>query len=115
MKLKRWWVPLVLLLAAWPVAAARDLPTVRLQKLPAEARITYQLILKGGPFPYSKDGTVFQNREKLLPIKPRNHYHEYTVPTPGVSTRGARRIICGPVMDCFYTSDHYRSFRRIVK
>ncbi|GEM49591.1 ribonuclease domain-containing protein [Deinococcus cellulosilyticus] len=115
MNFKQWWLPVVLVVAVSTPGAAKDLPTVRLQKLPVEARTTYQLILKGGPFPYAKDGSVFQNREKLLPIKPRNHYREYTVPTPGVNTRGARRIICGPVMDCFYTSDHYRSFRRIVK
>ncbi|GGJ48320.1 hypothetical protein GCM10008938_37910 [Deinococcus roseus] len=103
----------VLLLSS--LAGAKSLPVVKLSQLPVQAQTTYRLIQQGGPFSYKKDGTVFQNREKLLPIKPRAYYHEYTVSTPGMNTRGARRIICGPVMDCFYTEDHYRSFRRIVK
>ncbi len=90
-----------------------------LSELPPEARTTHALILKGGPFPYRKDGTVFFNRERLLPIKPRGHYREYTVRTPGASNRGARRIVCGgepPTQPeaCYYTADHYASFRRIA-
>jgi ribonuclease T1 len=96
-----------------------DLPPVALAALPAQAKTTYQRILSGGPFPYEKDGTVFRNRERLLPIKTRGHYREYTVRTPGASNRGARRIVCGgqpPTQPevCFYTADHYASFRRIV-
>ena len=79
---------------------------------------TYGLIAKGGPFPYDKDGTVFGNRERLLPIQVRGYYREYTVRTPGVSHRGKRRIVCGGAPRtpdvCYYTSDHYASFRRIV-
>jgi ribonuclease T1 len=91
---------------------------VALAELPAEAQATHRLILAGGPFPYSKDGTVFGNRERLLPAKARGHYREYTVPTPGARNRGARRIVCGgrpPTQpeSCFYTDDHYSSFRRI--
>lgn len=95
------------------------LPPVALSTLPAEARKTHQLILDGGPFPYDKDGTVFFNRERLLPRQPRGFYREYTVRTPGVRHRGARRIVCGgqppnrPEV-CFYTADHYASFSRIV-
>ncbi len=40
---------------------------VALAQLPPEARQTYQRIGQGGPFPYEKDGTVFGNRERLLP------------------------------------------------
>jgi ribonuclease T1 len=93
---------------------------VSLANLPPEARRTDQLIHSGGPFPYPRDGVVFGNYEKRLPKEPRGYYHEYTVPTPGARTRGARRIICGgntptePVA-CFYTEDHYSSFHRIVK
>ncbi|MCM5570245.1 ribonuclease N1 [Burkholderiaceae bacterium FT117] len=88
---------------------------VSLSALPPEARATYSLIRKGGPFPYSKDGTTFFNREGLLPARPRGHYREYTVPTPGAKNRGARRIVVGgdPPADFWYTDDHYRSFRRI--
>ena len=90
---------------------------VPLRELPSEAREVYDRILAGGPFQYERDGIVFGNREHLLPSRSRGYYHEYTVPTPGAHDRGARRIICGgPKRSpdaCFYTNDHYRSFRRI--
>ncbi|MCX7671082.1 MAG: ribonuclease N, partial [Anaerolineae bacterium] len=70
---------------------------VALSDLPRQAQDTHRRILAGGPFPYDKDGTVFFNRERLLPPKPRGHYREYTVKTPGVRHRGARRIVCGGV------------------
>lgn len=86
------------------------------QGLPPEAVETLAAIAKGGPFPYRKDGTVFQNREGELPRMPRGYYREYTVPTPGERDRGARRIVTGgdPPEVYYYTSDHYRSFRRIT-
>jgi ribonuclease T1 len=88
--------------------------------LPPEAQQTERLIRSGGPFPYAKDGTVFGNRERLLPSRPRGQYREYTVKTPGSADRGARRIVCGGAKPtqpdaCFYTQDHYASFRRIVQ
>ena len=91
---------------------------VALASLPTEARATHQSVLNGGPFPYAKDGIVFGNREGLLPAQARGHYREYTVKTPGASGRGARRIVCGGLPPrqpeaCFYTEDHYSSFRRI--
>ena len=92
---------------------------VALGTLPSEAQSTYRLVLAGGPFPYPKDGIVFGNRERLLPGKPRGFYREYTVKTPGSRDRGARRIVCGgkpPTQPeaCFYTDDHYASFRLIA-
>ena len=92
---------------------------VALVALPQQAQATHQLILSGGPFPYSKDGTVFGNRERLLPSKARGFYREYTVKTPGSRDRGARRIVCGgkpPTQPeaCFYTDDHYASFKQIA-
>lgn len=99
-----------------PLAAQTN--TVALADLPPQGRTTYALITKGGPFPYEKDGTVFGNRERLLPAQKRGYYREYTVKTPGARNRGARRIVCGGVPKtpevCFYTADHYASFRRIV-
>jgi ribonuclease T1 len=81
--------------------------------LPPEALQVLRLIQKGGPFPYAQDGTVFANRESLLPKQARGYYHEYTVRTPGAKDRGARRIITGSEGEYYYTDDHYRSFRRI--
>jgi ribonuclease T1 len=86
---------------------------VRLDQLPAEARGTLALIKSGGPFPYAQDGRVFSNREKLLPIQNSGYYREYTVRTPGVRERGARRIVAGSGGDYYYSADHYGSFRRI--
>ena len=82
--------------------------------LPAEAKTTLELVASNGPFPHRQDGAIFQTREKRLPQKPRGYYHEYTVETPGLKHRGARRIITGgdPVEMYFYTDDHYDSFRK---
>ena len=95
-------------------------PVVALSSLPKEAQQTQRLIRSGGPFPYAKDGSVFGNRERLLPRRERGFYREYTVPTPGSRNRGARRIICGGRQPtdpeaCFYTADHYASFRQIAQ
>jgi len=90
---------------------------VSLDSYPAEERgaieKTLALIDAGGPFPYRQDGTVFSNREHLLPAEAHGYYHEYTVPTPGSPDRGARRIVMGSAGEAYYTDDHYRSFWRI--
>jgi ribonuclease T1 len=88
---------------------------VAVEKLPAEARTALELIKAGGPFPYRQDGRVFSNREKLLPLRNRGYYREYTVSTPGARHRGARRIVAGRGGEYYYTDDHYRSFRRIIE
>ena len=92
--------------------------TVALAELPVQGQRTYGAILNGGPFRHEKDGTVFGNRERLLPQERRGHYREYTVDTPGSRDRGARRIVCGGERTtpsvCWYTADHYASFRQIV-
>ena len=97
---------LLWLAGAWSVE-------VRLEELPPEARATLALIKSGGPFPYAQDGRVFANREKQLPLQSRGYYREYTVRTPGVHDRGARRIVTGTGGEYYYSADHYRSFRRI--
>jgi ribonuclease T1 len=89
------------------------IPEVAVINLPAEARSTIALIRKGGPFPYERDGVVFGNFEKRLPVQARGYYREYTVRTPGVQSRGARRIVAGRGGELYYTEDHYNSFRRI--
>ena len=106
---------IVALLAALVCLGAHAQPAARevaVSQLPKEARETLALIKRGGPFPYRQDGTVFGNRERLLPQRPRGYYREYTVPTPGARDRGARRIVAGKA-DYWYTEDHYNSFRRI--
>ncbi|MFB7619950.1 ribonuclease domain-containing protein [Kitasatospora sp. NPDC056181] len=88
--------------------------SVCLSDLPGQAWDTLDLIDAGGPFPYSQDGVVFQNRERVLPAKSSGYYHEYTVITPNSPTRGARRIITGKVYhEDYYTSDHYASFYKV--
>jgi ribonuclease T1 len=91
--------------------------TIALAELPVQGQRTYEAILNGGPFRHEKDGVVFGNRERLLPQERRGHYREYTVDTPGSRDRGARRIVCGGERTtpsaCWYTADHYASFRRI--
>jgi ribonuclease T1 len=78
-----------------------------------QIKATLDLIARGGPFPHRQDGSTFQNREGHLPSKPRGYYREYTVPTPGASNRGARRIVRGQDGDTWYTRDHYKSFIRL--
>ena len=108
--------------AVWAKAPPPLLPadTIVLADLPKQANETYSAILKGGPFDYDKDGTVFGNRERILPAQKRGFYREYTVKTPYARNRGAKRIICGGSQPttpdaCYYTEDHYATFKRIVK
>lgn len=131
----------VLLFASGADATARGafpVTEIRTGDLPREAQETLQLIKRGGPFPYARDGSVFGNREQLLPTRARGYYREYTVRTPGARDRGARRIVAGGciasaradrhrasreagpyyVAPCaggeyYYTDDHYASFKRI--
>jgi ribonuclease T1 len=100
---------------AAPVDSAQ---AMAVSEMPRQGAETYERILQGGPFAYEKDGVVFGNRERLLPQQKRGYYREYTVKTPGSRDRGARRIICGGQPRtpdaCYYTADHYSSFRKIV-
>jgi len=94
--------------------------TIAAAQLPPQGRDMMTLIYQGGPFRHDKDGVVFGNRERLLPANRRGYYREYTVRTPNERSRGARRIVCGGLKPtapdaCYYTDDHYASFRRIVQ
>ena len=106
-------------LARTPQAAVGGVASIALAELPPEGQKTYGLIRSGGPFPFEKDGVVFGNRERLLPLQERGYYREYTVATPQARDRGARRIVCGGARRspdrCYYTADHYSSFREIVE
>lgn len=88
--------------------------TVRLDALPLEALDTLELIATDGPYPYDQDGSTFFNREGFLPSRPTGHYEEFTVETPGLSHRGARRLVVGDDVEVYYTDDHYESFRFVV-
>ena len=113
------WLLLLFLFAQFtvPVLSARQkqasIPTVNAADLPKEAQQTIALIRKGGPYPYKKDGVVFGNFEKLLPLHERGYYKEFTVRTPGSRDRGARRIISGKAGELYYTDNHYQSFKRV--
>ena len=87
--------------------------TVGVAMLPDEARHTLSLVKQHGPFPFPRDGVEFSNFEHRLPRQARGYYHEYTVKTPGAHNRGTRRIVCGPLPECYYSGDHYRTFQRI--
>ena len=115
----RIWLALcaVLFFLSGPVTAQRQvpgaLPEIAAAQLPTEARETIQLIRRRGPFPYERDGAAFGNFQQLLPVRERGYYREYTVPTPGEKSRGARRIVAGRDGALYYTDDHYQSFRRV--
>ncbi len=107
-----------LALTTTPVLAA----DIALADLPKEGKTAHALILKGGPYPYPKDGVTFGNFENNLPKQKRGYYKEFTVPTAGAKNRGARRIVCGAESRewsknnpaaCWYTGDHYQSFQKI--
>ena len=106
-----------IVVAPLPALARTEAPAgvneISIAALPREAQQTLQSIKRGGPFPFERDGVVFGNYERLLPPRSRGYYHEYTVPTPGVKSRGARRIISGKDREYYYSDDHYRSFKRI--
>lgn len=95
------------------VRNATAIPVVSVDRLPPEARSTINLIRRGGPYPYSKDGTVFGNRERRLPQMKKGYYREYTVKTPESRDRGARRIVTGQSGEIYYTGDHYATFVRV--
>ncbi|WP_408602361.1 ribonuclease [Paraburkholderia guartelaensis] len=101
-----------------PEDAGKSVGSISVNELPREAVGTLSLIAAGGPFPFEKDGVVFGNFERILPPQRRGYYHEYTVPTPGAHNRGAKRIVCGGPRkrtdNCYYSDDHYASFRRII-
>jgi ribonuclease T1 len=113
------WIVVLWVLAQWivPVVRAqgkqRRIATVDIAELPKEARQTIALIRKGGPYPYRKDGAVFGNFERSLPLHERGYYKEFTVPSPGSRDRGARRIVLGKAGELYYTDDHYETFREI--
>lgn len=101
--------------AASPTGSHSNVRTIAYADLPSGARATLKLVDVGGPYPFRQDGTVYQNRNKVLPIRGRGYYHEYTVVTPGQGDRGPRRIVVGNNKSAYYTADHYDSFARVLR
>ncbi|MGW2252056.1 ribonuclease [Kitasatospora sp. NPDC001660] len=95
------------------VPADPALADVCRSKLPSQAQDTLGLIAKGGPYPYNRDGIVFENRESRLPKKSDSYYHEYTVVTPGSNDRGTRRVVTGGAGEQYWSPDHYATFQEI--
>ncbi len=110
---------LIFALLMWAAGAysAEAMDGVAVGALPPEAQQTLSLIKRGGPYPSPRDGVIFGNYQHALPSQPRGYYHEFTVKTPGVKSRGAQRIVVGggtsPAPEYFYTGDHYATFKRI--
>jgi ribonuclease T1 len=98
-----------------PQRVQASLADISIKALPPEARETLRLIERGGPYQYDRDGIIFGNFEKRLSIRERGYYHEFTVRTPGVKHRGARRIVTGKGGEMYYSDDHYKTFKRIVR
>lgn len=121
LRASRWWWLVLAALLYFPLSqfdvsqhdVQNGLPSITLAELPNEARTTLRDIKRGGPYRYQRDDQVFNNYERLLPAQSRGYYHEYTVTTPGVKTRGARRIVSGAGDEYYYTADHYQTFKRI--
>lgn len=63
---------------------------------------TAGLVQRRGPFPFDEDGAVYENLQGRLPQQPRGYYREYTVPTPNVQGRGARRLVAGEGGELYY-------------
>jgi ribonuclease T1 len=106
--------------ASNPAAAATDAVPDCTEELPPEAHEVIEDIEAGGPYEYPRnDGVTFGNREGLLPDEEPGYYREFTVETPGLNHRGARRIVTGGPDErnpeqWYYTDDHYESFCEFV-
>jgi ribonuclease T1 len=109
----RLWAAILAFVVASNAAVGQPVGEIRLDALSPEAARTVELIRRGGPFPFAKDGSVFANREHRLPRRDRGYYREYTVALPGARERGARRIVAGRGGELYYTRNHYRGFLRV--
>lgn len=99
-----------------PELGAPGIPACDVLELPATTLPVIEDIEAGGPYDYPRnDGVRFQNREGILPDEDRDYYREFTVETPGLDHRGARRIVTGGFEETdpehwYFTGDHYESF-----
>ena len=75
---------------------------------------TFNNIKSGGPFPYTKDNTVFKNSEGKLPSQPLGYYKEFTISPASGSGRGEMRLVTGAGGEVYQTNDHYQTFVKIA-
>lgn len=93
-----------------------DIEACRDDVLPRELEPVTEDIAAGGPYDHpDKDGSTFGNYEGYLPQESRGYYREFTVETPGLSHRGAKRVVTGGPSETspevwYYSDDHYESF-----
>jgi ribonuclease T1 len=96
-------------------------PAAEVQELEIPQKV-YQLIRYirqfNQPPPNHIGGRIFQNREKLLPLKDTQGktilYREWDVhPKKKGVNRGPERVITGSDNSSYYTRDHYTSFIKI--
>ena len=82
-------------------------------QVPEEAFSLIDDIHSNSPLTYpATDGGHFGNYESILPEEHSNYYREYTVPTPGRTGRGERRLVTGGGTPqdpdvYYYNWDHY--------
>jgi guanyl-specific ribonuclease Sa len=88
---------------------------IKIDLLPQEVRDVWVKIKSGFVFSHPKDGSIYRNRERLLPEREFGYYREYAVPTPTINNRGARRLVVGNNVELYYTEDHYQTFVKVIE
>ncbi|MFM7073269.1 MAG: ribonuclease domain-containing protein [Planctomycetota bacterium] len=96
-----------------PNVVIRDLAGKVVYRGEIDLRDTLKRIDAGTKLSFPNDGSVFQNREQLLPKKAAGHYREWVHRTPGLAGPGPQRVVTGANGEAYYTSDHYGTFRRV--
>jgi RHS repeat-associated protein len=91
------------------------------KNLVPEAKTVLEQIRTGAPTRYPKhDAVDYFNLNGYLPqSKKGNRYLEYTVPDPGSTDRGPRRLVLGGLSstgpkNVYYTGDHYVTFKKVI-
>ena len=109
-----WWV--FAISSYLSLGISSDIPNnnqVQNSDLGSALKSTLDRIKAGTKFPHRNDGSIFTNKEGLLPIKPEGYYKEFVHPTPGSKGAGLQRIVTGRNGEIYYTPDHYKTFINI--
>ncbi len=96
-----------------PNVVIRDLAGKVVYRGEIDLRDTLKRIDAGTKLGFPNDGSVFQNREQLLPKKAAGYYREWVHRTPGLAGPGPQRVVTGTNREAYYTPDHYNTFRRV--